>query len=564
MTGLKFGGSIILPQGSFFHQKVFGGQRYLRLVNIEKTFIKECKETCGRSETSLKLAYLYIVYGLLVMKDRTQKNVDLGYIHLMDDLERFLRYPWGRTAYDFLVPRTYNARKLLDKMGTTENRLTVEAYGFVYALQAWAYEIMPSLAAFCGKRLMEHENNIPRMQHWSADSGFHFDDLWPYFLPRSGRDPVPIIVSPTEYKLMDVLGIPSTLHPASPIPVFNAKSLVRKRRLTFEEDEAVGKEAAIQNTPMKNSEHLSLDSLGNVAVGKGYGEKPLISLDPRRFPRLVGKTKNIEAKKAKVEDDNAENRASSPALSNNSVEILNYTTVAEKAKTNSNALIFLMMELMEKVDKLDQKIDKLFVKVESGTTTLHDEVLECLRSYFHPKASANPIKSGGEQCSKLDEGLFGKINGEFPCDGGEFARFANIKELINMCKKHEREEGFSNDLCGNELMHEDPLARSKSEGYEEKSFFPRTSTGVGIALKSKDITTENSHAYTTNFIPSLNVGCTSANMEVGSDQMLMERLKYDPCDYDFNYSELNPFLRWQKAASLGDRYDFFFLQLPIH
>ncbi|XP_057773985.1 uncharacterized protein LOC130993180 [Salvia miltiorrhiza] len=202
MTGLRFNGNTNLPESSTFHQTVFSGQRFLHLITIENRFLKECKQTGGSSETSLKLGYLYIVYGLLVLKDRTRKNIDLGYIHLIDNLDRFLCYPWGRIAYDFMVPRTYNARKLLEKMETKENKLTVEAYGFVHVLQAWAYEIMPSLAAFCGKRVVEHENRLPRMQRWSADSGFLFEDLWPYFLPRVGNDMVCCILNIFTFELI--------------------------------------------------------------------------------------------------------------------------------------------------------------------------------------------------------------------------------------------------------------------------------------------------------------------------------------------------------------------------
>ncbi|XP_057774490.1 uncharacterized protein LOC130993579 [Salvia miltiorrhiza] len=225
--------------------------------------------------------------------------------------------------------------------------------------------------------------------------------------------------------MMDHVGIPSTLHPASPIPIHNSKSLLTKRRLTYEEVDAVKKGSEIQKTPKNNSELL-------------LEEKQVLRLDPRRSPRLVEQGKKIEEKKAKDEDDYAANEASSTALCKNCLKILNYATAEENAKSNTNAkLIFLISLLKEKVEKLDKKIEKLFVKVETRNTTLHEEVIECLRSYFQKKASADPIKSGAERGSKVDEVVVGKNNGEFGDDGGEFARFANIEELINMCRKVE-------------------------------------------------------------------------------------------------------------------------------
>ncbi|XP_057775009.1 uncharacterized protein LOC130993987 [Salvia miltiorrhiza] len=476
-------------------------------------------------------------------------------------VSRFLRYPWGRIAYDFLVPRTHNARKLIDKMKTKQNKLSVEAYGFVHVLQAWMYEIMPSLAGFCGKQVIEHENRIPRMQRWSADSGILFEHLWPYFLPRAGNDPVPIIVSAKEYEMMDELGIPSTMHPASPTLVFNSKSLVRKRRLTYEDVETSEKTEALKGSPLKSSSR---------------GKKKLLSGDPPPSTRLVGKTEQIETKKGHDVDNYAENAAPTPALSKNTV------------KNNSNLFVILLMKLMEKVDKLDQKVEKIDGKVEHRDTTLHKVVVASIRSYFDNQATSHhPKKCKGEKKNSMEKMGEHKSSGNVCAVLGESSTFQNLDDLGN---KGDQLKVSNTGWFSNEWLLEDPFAvhdcnyheppkpvpltdnpvkkslsvgdsRTKSEGFKGKSFLPRTKEGLGHTMKTEAISSLKIPGETENLLPSLNLDCTTSYSNGMPQKTSMDALKFDPSDFDFNYAELNPFLRWQKAASSGHRrYD---RRLPI-
>ncbi|XP_057786600.1 uncharacterized protein LOC131004046 [Salvia miltiorrhiza] len=361
---------------------------------------------------------------------------------------------------------------------------------------SWMYEIMPSLAGFCGKQVIEHENRIPRMQRWSADSGILFEHLWPYFLPRAGNDPVPIIVSAQEYEMMDELGIPSTMHPASPTLVFNSKSLVRKRRLTYEDVETSEKTEALKGSPLKSSSR---------------GKKKLLSGDPPPSTRLVGKTEQIETKKGHDVDNYAENAAPTPALSKNTV------------KNNSN--------LMEKVDKLDQKVEKMDGKVEHRDTTLHENL--------------DDLGNKGDQLKVSNTGWF---SNEWLLED-PFA--------VHDCNYHEppKPVPLTDNPVKKSLSVGD--SRTKSEGFKGKSFLPRTKEGLGHTMKTEVISSLKIPGETENLLPSLNLDCTTSYSNGMPQKTSMDALKFDPSDFDFNYAELNPFLRWQKAASSGHRYVFF-------
>lgn len=187
ITGLKFGGCIKLPENSDFHRDVFGEQAIIKFYDVEKKFIKICRDSGGDSELCLKLAFLYIVFCIFLMNNRTAKAVDLRYIHLMDNLDLFLAYPWGAVSYEFLVLETHRAKLKLAKKQRLGAKLAVEANGFITALQCWVYEIMPNIASKFAIRVSDVR--IPRMLRWSTDGGdkVRYDALNSYFVPSAAH-----------------------------------------------------------------------------------------------------------------------------------------------------------------------------------------------------------------------------------------------------------------------------------------------------------------------------------------------------------------------------------------
>lgn len=95
ITGLKYG---TVPQvdcsASNFHNTMFLSRRSIKLSNIHNKFVVEGTRD-GNSVDALKLGLFYVVYGFLLVRDKYTNYIDLKYLHLVDDLESFVKFPWG-------------------------------------------------------------------------------------------------------------------------------------------------------------------------------------------------------------------------------------------------------------------------------------------------------------------------------------------------------------------------------------------------------------------------------------------------------------------------------------
>lgn len=104
------------------------------------------------------------------MKDNTSKKIDTQYIHLMDDYEVIDNFPWGPVAYDFLVTniRSRCGRTTIERRKKNKEVVThMDINGFSYALQFWAYEVIPFVANLCATR--KSASSIPHMLRWSSE-----------------------------------------------------------------------------------------------------------------------------------------------------------------------------------------------------------------------------------------------------------------------------------------------------------------------------------------------------------------------------------------------------------
>ncbi|KAL8483779.1 hypothetical protein ACS0TY_026459 [Phlomoides rotata] len=183
ITGLKFGPTTEIPDSSKFFNKVFRGKTSLQVKDVQLAFLKSCKIDKGSGDEALKLALLWVLFGILLMKDKTTKKIDMKFVHLVENLDDFNNYPWGRLAYDVLVknmrkhmgPKSFTrrARKL-----TTKDKPTlphIDVHGFAHVLQLWVYEAIPCVASYCATR--RSKTSIPRMLRWDASKAFRFDEL---------------------------------------------------------------------------------------------------------------------------------------------------------------------------------------------------------------------------------------------------------------------------------------------------------------------------------------------------------------------------------------------------
>ncbi|KAH6787678.1 hypothetical protein C2S52_007230 [Perilla frutescens var. hirtella] len=131
---------------------------------------------------SLRLTYLVILFGILLVISGKSKSIDMTYLYFIDDLERFKSFPWGNVAYSHLVIRTHQSRRVLDNIERLNKRLVFDANGFVLALQVWVYEAILIVSRKCAVRVGRGDQRLPRMLRWSGSMSIRFDLMNQYFL----------------------------------------------------------------------------------------------------------------------------------------------------------------------------------------------------------------------------------------------------------------------------------------------------------------------------------------------------------------------------------------------
>lgn len=154
------------PSSSSIHENVFQSRPCLRLKDVKKAFITASRDNEGQGERTLKLALLYFLYGILLPRNGRITKLDMKYLHLVEDLEKFNAFPWGRVAYEFLAKSILSIRGRMDGSKVAIKRF--DMHGFTYALQTWMYEVMPSVATYCASRASKLGCLTPGILCWSA------------------------------------------------------------------------------------------------------------------------------------------------------------------------------------------------------------------------------------------------------------------------------------------------------------------------------------------------------------------------------------------------------------
>ncbi|KAH6757438.1 hypothetical protein C2S52_023431 [Perilla frutescens var. hirtella] len=208
ITGLNFKRGRDPPNESEFHEVVFHGAEDLVFYDIHKAFIKECKAITGKSQNSLKLSLLYILYGILLIRDRKWKRFDLKYMHLVDDISNFNHFHWGEVAYEFLMRSTHHSRELLENKLAGHKSLALDVNGFSLALQIWAYEVMLNIASECATVVPTLACSIPRILRWSAANHVRFEKVQTLFM-QSKNGPLVMSMEPNESEkiVLEELGV---------------------------------------------------------------------------------------------------------------------------------------------------------------------------------------------------------------------------------------------------------------------------------------------------------------------------------------------------------------------
>ncbi|KAH6756839.1 hypothetical protein C2S53_000578 [Perilla frutescens var. hirtella] len=210
ITGLRLTGDAETPSISAFHSEVFKIKSPLSFVDIEKKLEATHKAYHGGSETSYKLALLLLVYGILLVKDRTSKVVTLGYLHVIDDEQQFNTFPWGKVEYEFLIKSMEKARANLKCAVRKEEKRAIDVHGFLYPIQAWLYEIMPSITGRYAVSMEETSNMLPRMLRWCVPKSMTtvYDEVRPFFSRKSSEAKRPLQTCTEEELILSDLSEP--------------------------------------------------------------------------------------------------------------------------------------------------------------------------------------------------------------------------------------------------------------------------------------------------------------------------------------------------------------------
>ncbi|CAA3022060.1 Hypothetical predicted protein [Olea europaea subsp. europaea] len=97
----------------------------------------------------------------------TEENtyIDLWWLDLVDNLDRFETYPWGKFSFEYTI--SIFKREMGDKLKSSdvggESRCRYSLHGFPLAIMIWAFEAIPTLGMKFG---MKYPDVIPRMLAW--------------------------------------------------------------------------------------------------------------------------------------------------------------------------------------------------------------------------------------------------------------------------------------------------------------------------------------------------------------------------------------------------------------
>lgn len=158
-------------------------------------------------------------------------------LHLVDDLDKFMNYPWGRVSFEYFVNNVDSYHKNLKGMMKNPKRPQFDLNDFVYVIQTWAYKVFPNVANYCAIRVGDHHTILPRILRWSASKCPQFPKLTKFFEPGPEFKLMPIKLSAKEEEAVEAACIPvsesePTLEPVPPPPPSIADDLLPPNKST--------------------------------------------------------------------------------------------------------------------------------------------------------------------------------------------------------------------------------------------------------------------------------------------------------------------------------------------
>ncbi|XP_010499665.1 PREDICTED: uncharacterized protein LOC104777152 isoform X2 [Camelina sativa] len=128
--------------------RLFGNKTMVTVANVLDMLLQNDKTTEKKKQFSswkkLCLALIVIVDGVVVCHD--QSFVSTEFVEMLNDIDYFLDYPWGRLAFTATIRRFGPPMDATNPIGKLKKRLkqkTSACYGFPLALQLQALESIP-------------------------------------------------------------------------------------------------------------------------------------------------------------------------------------------------------------------------------------------------------------------------------------------------------------------------------------------------------------------------------------------------------------------------------------
>ncbi|KAI3837018.1 hypothetical protein MKW98_005351 [Papaver atlanticum] len=183
MTGLSFKGSDVIHSrgcaGTELINKYFLGSKSIKLEELSRKF-----DSVQQSTDKVNLGLVLLLQGVL-MGGEYAKDVNLAYFHMVEDIEKFNEFPWGKLCHRRMLicfRTAVRGEKEVEQIGKSEPdpkgksaiagpgsfKSEYNLYGFPYGFQVWAFEIIPILRKNFASRLKPKQ--FPLVLHYFCDS----------------------------------------------------------------------------------------------------------------------------------------------------------------------------------------------------------------------------------------------------------------------------------------------------------------------------------------------------------------------------------------------------------
>ncbi|KAL5856605.1 hypothetical protein ACOSQ3_004063 [Xanthoceras sorbifolium] len=155
-------------------------------MNLDNTTLEDVfmKASFSDDLTMVKLALLYCLENVFLGREKGSP-IDSEHIRLVDDLDQFNEYPWGRVCFEMTMSSLQNALKgrvqMLNDRDKKKSKQNWEAYslqGFPWAFQVWAYEAIPTLGHKSAHKLA---CGLPRLVDWQSKRSPNYMELQKIF-----------------------------------------------------------------------------------------------------------------------------------------------------------------------------------------------------------------------------------------------------------------------------------------------------------------------------------------------------------------------------------------------